>query len=368
MIYEDNYVDGRNVAITFPKEKRNLIYIFLESMEMTYADESVGGAMSENYIPELTQISLENENFVTYGKLNGAYTTSGATFTMVGLVAQTSGVPINDNLISNDTLNSNWESDNNYVPGVWAIGDVLNGEGYDQEFLIGSDKKFAGRSSYFKGHGNYDIFDYYTAIDRRYIDDDYMVWWGYEDKKLFEYAKTEIADLANEEDPFNFTMLTVDTHFTDGYLCDLCNDEYDDQYSNVIACSSKQVAEFVEWIQEQDFYENTTIVISGDHLTMDSDYIARQDATEFDRRTYFTVINGDAINEKPSVNREYTTLDLYPTTLAALGVQIEGNKLGLGVNLYSGEQTLVEQYGKDYLDIELLKDSKLYRKKILYGG
>ena len=118
MIYEDNYVDGRNVAITFPKEKRNLIYIFLESMEMTYADESVGGAMSENYIPELTQISLENENFGTYGKLNGAYTTSGATFTMGGLVAQTSGVPINENLISNDTLNSNWESDNNPHPPV----------------------------------------------------------------------------------------------------------------------------------------------------------------------------------------------------------------------------------------------------------
>lgn len=84
-------------------------------------------------------------------------------------------------------------------------------------------------------------------------------------------------------------------------------------------------------------------------------------------RKYISGI-GDAINEKPSVNRKYTTLDLYPTTLAALGVQIEGNKLGLGVNLYSGEQTLVEQYGKDYLDIELLKDSKLYRKKILYGG
>ena len=77
-------------------------------------------------------------------------------------------------------------------------------------------------------------------------------------------------------------------------------------------------------------------------------------------RKYISGI-GDAINEKPSVNREYTTL-------AALGVQIEGNKIGLGVNLYSGEQTLVEQYGKDYLDIELLKDSKLYRKKILYGG
>lgn len=366
-IYEDNYVDGRDVAITFPKEKRNLIYIFLESMEMTYSDQSVGGAMSENYIPELTQISLENENFGIYGKLNGAYTTSGATFTMGGLVAQTSGVPINENLISNDTLNSKWESDNNYVPGVWAIGDVLKGEGYNQEFLIGSDKKFAGRSSYFHGHGNYDIFDYYTAIDRGYIDDDYMVWWGYEDEKLFEYAKNELNNLASKGEPFNLTMLTVDTHFTDGYVCELCQNQYDEQYSNVIACSSRQVSEFLDWIKQQDFYDNTTVVISGDHLTMDSDYIERQNATDFNRRTYFTIVNGAAVNEKPCVEREYTTLDLYPTTLAALGVQIEGNRLGLGTNLYSGEDTLIEKYGLDYINVELLKDSQLYRKKLLYG-
>lgn len=48
-------------------------------------------------------------------------------------------------------------------------------------------------------------------------------------------------------------MLTADTHFTDGYLCDLCENEYNDQYSNVMSCSSKQVAAFVAWVQEQDF-------------------------------------------------------------------------------------------------------------------
>lgn len=67
------------------------------------------------------------------------------------------------------------------------------------------------------------------------------------------------------------------------------------------------------------FYDNTTIVISGDHLTMDSGYIDRNGASNFDRRTYFTVINGDAVNEKTNVAREYTTLDLFPTTVAALG-------------------------------------------------
>ena len=32
------------------------------------------------------------------------------------------------------------------------------------------------------------------------------------------------------------------------------------------------VNDFINWIKEQDFYENTTIVIVGDHLTMQSDF------------------------------------------------------------------------------------------------
>ncbi|MST75968.1 sulfatase-like hydrolase/transferase [Roseburia sp. MUC/MUC-530-WT-4D] len=367
-LYDDYYVDGRDIQLTFPEKKRNLVYIYLESMEMTYANRESGGAMMENYIPELTDIALENECFGDGEQLNGAYTLPGATFTMGALVAQTSGVIINENIVSNDTLNAKWESENNYLPGIWAIGDILNEQGYNQEFMIGSDGKFAGRSSYFAGHGNYDIFDYYTAIDKNYIDKDYYEWWGFEDKKLFKYAKNEIQKLSKEDAPFNFTMLTVDTHFTGGYVCDLCEQEYNDQYSNVIACSSAQVAEFLDWLSEQDFYEDTTVVISGDHLTMDSDYISKQGADLFDRRTYVAIVNGDVVNTQSNIQRKYTTVDLFPTTLAAMGVKIEGNRLGLGVNLYSGEKTLYERYGKDYLEVELLKDSKLYRQKLLYGN
>ena len=47
---------------------------------------------------------------------------------------------------------------------------------------------------------------------------------------FFEYAKTEIENLAVKDEPFNFTMLTVDTHFTDGYKCELCEKKYDTQY------------------------------------------------------------------------------------------------------------------------------------------
>ena len=43
--------------------------------------------------------------------------------------------------------------------------------------------------------------------------------------------------------------------------------------------------------------------------------------------------------------RIYSEMDLFPTTIASLGFKIEGNRLGLGTNLFSKEETLLEKYG-----------------------
>lgn len=364
-IYEEEYVKGENVAISFPEDKRNLIYIYLESMETTYASADVGGAMKENYIPELTELAQENIDFSAEGQLNGAHTLSGTTFTTAAIVSHTSGTPINTSLVDSATVNMWQYGEDSILPEVWTLGDVLEQEGYAQTFLIGSNGVFGGRTAYMNEHGSYTVKDYYTAIETGKIPDGYYVWWGYEDAKLFEYAKEELLSLSAEEAPFNFTMLTVDTHFTDGYLCENCGNAFGDQYSNVIACSSSMVAEFVDWIKQQEFYENTTIVIAGDHLTMDSYYIENKGADDFDRRAYFTIINPAEGCAEAETERSYTTFDICPTTLTALGAQIEGNKMGFGVNLFSEEQTLYEKYGEEYLNEELLKYSDFYLSELM---
>ncbi|MBO4862844.1 MAG: LTA synthase family protein [Eubacterium sp.] len=365
-LYEDRYVDGRDVSITFPEEKKNLIYIYLESIEVSYADAASGGGARQNYIPGLTKLAMENNCFSDGTALNGAHHVNGATYTMGALAAQTGGVPINENLVSNETLNRSWESENNYLPGLWTIGDILNEAGYNQEFLIGSNGNFAGRSSYFTGHGDYRIEDYEAAINEGRIPPDYKVWWGYEDEKLYEFAKEDLLRLSSDDRPFNFTLLTVDTHPTGGYVCDLCEDKYEAQYSNVIACADKQVSEFIEWIKQQEFYKDTVIVMCGDHLSPDSLYVNNEGFGGFDRRTYTNIINASEEVNSSSKPRVYTTLDMFPTTLAAMGVKIEGDRLGLGVNLYSDTPTLAEEYGLDYLNTELLKNSKFYKSKLLY--
>ena len=357
---EENYVDPASVNLTFPEQKRNLIYIFLESTENTFADESVGGAFEENVIPELTQLSLENENFSGDNTtLNGGVPMSGATWTIGAMFAQTSGLPLQISIDKNAM-----SSQSEFFPGATTLGDILEDNGYKQVLLLGSDAAFGGRELYFTSHGNYEMKDYNYYTSNGTLPSDYYVWWGYEDKYLFQNAKDELNELSQSDQPFNLTMLTVDTHFEDGYVCSECGDEYDSQYSNVYACSSKQVAEFVSWVQQQPFYENTTIVISGDHLTMDSDY-CDDVSDDYQRKVYTTVINAPCQPETQEY-REYTTFDNFPTTLAALGVQIEGNRLGLGINLYSSEETLYEKYGKPAFNDGLLEKSSLMDE--LSGG
>ena len=105
------------------------------------------------------------------------------------------------------------------------IGTVLDNKGYTQEFLCGSDAVFGGRQQYFSQHGNYRVYDYFTAIEQGDIPDDYYVWWGFEDHKLFDIAKKELTRLNKGNAPFNLTMLTVDTHTEHGYICDYCDTE-----------------------------------------------------------------------------------------------------------------------------------------------
>ena len=64
-------------------------------------------------------------------------------------------------------------------------------------------------------------------------------------------------------------------------------------------------------------------------------------------------------------NRTWSNYDMYPTVLAAMGVKIEGNRLGLGTDLFSNEPTVFEEFGYDYVNKELAKKSEFYNKRIL---
>ena len=247
--YEKEYVNPAKVKMTFPKEKKNLIYIFMESMESSYADKEDGGTMDDNYIPNLTKLARENVQFTDKkdGKVGGPVCLEATAYTAGGLVAQTSAINLK-------VMNSGAVSDS-FLPNLTALGDILNKQGYNQMFLCGSDGDFA--------------------------------------------------------------------------------------------------------------YEDTTIIIAGDHTSMvdTGSKFWKSLSNDYQRTVYNAIINPQcAYKKKVTTKRKFSTMDMFPTTLAALGVEIDGNKLGLGTNLFSGEETLREELGANYINKELKRNDKMYNQ------
>ena len=356
-IFEEKYVDPDSVEITFPEEKRNLIYIFLESMETTYQSYDLGGGNYVNLIPELTNLAQEHVSFSTSSQFSGAYQRGNTGWTIAAMLSQSSGVPL---VVPPGYDGNSYGQDGKFMPGLYSLSDLLHDNGYYQMLMVGSDAAFGGRESYYTSHHTDRIYDYYDACQSGVLpSEDYYVWWGMDDLYLYECAKAELVDLAKQDQPFAFTMLTVDTHHISGYVCAKCSNEYDEQYENVISCASRQVAEFVDWLQQQDFYENTTIVICGDHLSMDNAYFSRKGYDHSLRRIYNCFINA-SVTPVSTKNRTFTTLDMFPTTVAALGCTIENDRLGLGTNLFSSTPTLCEELGNDVYNEELGKSTNYY--------
>ncbi len=361
-LYEEHFIDPNSTQVKFPEQKRNLVYIFLESMETSYFSKDVGGGMEQNLMPNLHKLAEDNLNFShSENQIGGARTPTATTWTVAAMVSQTAGMPLKLPL---DIERNSYGNYSAFLPGATTITDILEKEGYNQALMVGSDASFSGRRNYFSQHGIDNIYDLYTAYDDELIPDGYKVWWGFEDWRLFEYAKEKITEMSQGDEPFAFTLLTVDTHFVDGWVCEYCEEEREEKYENVIMCSDRLVYQFVEWLKTQPFYENTTVIVTGDHLTMDDGYVKRTAGENFDRRVYNCFLNS-AVTPINADNRDFTTFDMFPTTLAAMGCEIEGERLGLGTNLFSSKPTLSEELGFEYLSDEIGKMSNYYNKKLL---
>ncbi|MBO4216635.1 MAG: LTA synthase family protein, partial [Clostridia bacterium] len=357
---EDNYVDPQTANITFPEQKQNLIILYLESMETSFADASHHGGNDVNPIPELCELAEENVNFSHTESLGGFTSPTGTTWTVAALVAMNCGVPLKLPL----GISSNSYGKEHFMPGITTLTDILHENGYYQAFMCGSQATFGGRRQLYVEHGVDEICDHGAAMIYGIVPYGYAVWWGMEDIHLFEYAKQKLPEMASRGQPFALSMLTVDTHHVGGYVCDVCEEEYPERYENVLACSSRQVYAFIEWVKQQDFYENTTIVICGDHPTMDAGYAERNLPEGYDRKVYNCFINAipQAVKEK---NREFTSLDMFPTILASIGCTFDGDRLGPGTNLFSASQTLSEELGRDELDAGISKKSDYYNDVFL---
>lgn len=354
--YEENFISEENFKIISPDKKRNIIYIFMESMEPGFTSVEKGGILKEDLIPNLTKIAEENISFGDTGKaVSGGINLAGTSWTVAGLLSKTSGVP----------YFMPFSGEKKCLPNLKKLGDFLYEMDYNLIFSMGSEKRFENRDSVLESQ-HFEIHDITWYKENKWLPENYQVFWGFEDAKLYNFAKKELDLLGKSEKPFCYALLTVDTHFPDGYTCPLCKLEHKENIENVISCADRQLGSFIEWAKTQEWYENTTIVITGDHCYLDAplnNFIARNSdlsrkEQEKSRRFLNIFINSKAETENP--RKPLNSFDMLPTILEAMGNKIEGKGMYLGRSMFSENKSLSETYDQDTFEKEIMKKTEKY--------
>ena len=343
--FEENFFPVRDSLISVDGNTRNLIVIFLESIENNFFA----------YMPELKKIAEQNYSFNNDVGLGGGYSVTGTSFTMASLVANTTGLPL---LFYSRAIEKVSNSGSYvYFPNQKSVYDVLHNYGYKNVFLQGTSSSFAGGKSYFLNHGIDQIYDVdnidlprETSLDKHMAD----FHPGFSDRTLFNVAKSILDTISNEK--FSLTLATIDSHFPHGFWDENCsikplNNSETEVFKAVLKCSSVYLDSFVDWVKGQSYGDNTMIVLIGDHPFM-GNVIVEGIAPE-NRKFVNVYIN--PVRPFSNTQRMITAFDTYPTILEGMGFYVNGGKLGFGRSLYGEEKTLIEKIGKDSLDGELRK-------------
>ncbi|WP_156894191.1 hypothetical protein [Atopobium sp. oral taxon 810] len=84
----DNYVDPASVKLSFPKQKRNLVHIYVESVETSYLDKAHGGYMDKNLMPDLMELAQTGIHFShTNYAFGGPHQVCGTGWSVAGMIS-----------------------------------------------------------------------------------------------------------------------------------------------------------------------------------------------------------------------------------------------------------------------------------------
>lgn len=317
------YVEPSSSFLKTPSEKRNLILIYVESLERAFLD-----FRGENLIEAIEDLSGET--------VLGFSQAPGTSWSIAGMVASQCGVP----LVGRYGVNLSGDHNQKFLGNAICLGDILAANGYDQTFLVGPDLRFAGMDKFYQTHK----FDHALGLEelKAFIPqgEKYGGWGnGVNDDALLDYARDRLDQLYHQDKPFNLTIITTDNHAPDGKPSSSCKpSEKVEGLTGVIRCTSRFVSQFVFDATAHPSAKTTDIFILGDHLFMATSQ--QIDWFRGERSIYFKLIS----HSERRIRREHgmTHFDVFPTILDSLGLLADSNQqIGLGFSLFG------EHYSKE---------------------
>lgn len=319
-------------------KRRNVIVVFAESFEKKYASVIDG----ENHIRVLDEEGVSFSDFTegyaqrwTQGALFSAFTG-----THIHYLSEFFRYSLYDKLKYDDKkdrllmVSNKIGTDFGFeTPNIDYLGDIMAANGYQNIFVQGADAVFSGTRKFLSQHGfeNKDIYD--LEVFKDYPEYDKSVnWWGVNDQIVFELFKQKISE-RDKHKSFFAVMFTLDLHRG--------NNPYYSSVNEIAKATITNLNDFIAWFRQQDFYEDTTLIVLADHKRMGT-------GIKPGGGLYNTFFNlPESLKKDVNVNRRFNQVDMFPSILEIAGFNLPQQRAGMGVSLFSSHKTIAEEYSYD---------------------
>lgn len=339
----ENYISP--IKFDAPTNKKNLILIYLESIENSYSDTKI---FEKDLLKPLNIESKTSFSFKNYTQ------TYGSEWTIGSFVSTQCGIPLKPIIFDHNHIGQNI---NSYLPGVTCLGDILKLHGYKNIYMGGASSSFAGKGKFLSQHGYEEIYGKNEWINLGYPEKNFSNWGLYDDL-LFEEAKKKILQLEKKNTLYNLTLLTLDTHHPKGFVSNFCYNMKVKNLEDIINCNSYLVRNFLDFFYENELHKNTNLVILGDHLSAANEISNK--LKKINNRFIFNIFYS---NDNFQKNREKMySYSMFPTILNFLNFEFKDNKLGLGTSgiNFRTNNAIIEDLDSVQLRNKLSKYSLVY--------
>ncbi|ANU22208.1 LTA synthase family protein [Planococcus donghaensis] len=334
-------------------EGRHLFIIQVESLQEFVIDKSVNG---QKITPNLNQLLSESAYFSNVFQQVGAGTTSDAEWMVnTGLYPQ-GMIPTSNSLSGKEAP---------------SLARALKGKGY------GSATYHADEVTFWNRDVLYPVLGYEEVFSSEDIPNVKEVGFGPADEVLFDFVAGELPRQLETYERIYANIVTVTSHTpfempdTMQYL-DLPS-EYEDMYIGnylqSVRYADEQIGSFIQILKDRELYDESLIVILGDHSGMHGSLVTEEDRQllgeflghEYSLKDQFTIpllFTGGNLFEETEMTRLGGQTDIMPTVLALLGIdhdypmmghnlfQYKKNLLGMRYYMPGGSYIQSEQFYK----------------------
>lgn len=347
-----NYVDANradpNQELAGIAKGRNVIAISLESTQSFVVNETLNG---KEITPFLNDFIKESYNFTNFYHQTGQGKTSDSEF-----LVDNSLYPLGRGAVFFTNAG------NKYL----ASPEIFRENGYYSSVMHANNKSFWNRDLVYESFG----YDKFFDLDSYDVNEENSIGWGLKDKEFFEQSVGLMKEMPQ---PFYTRLITLTNHFPFelGEEDKMIDEFYSssrtlNRYFPTVRYQDEALKRFIEKLKEDGLYENSIIVLYGDHYGISENHneamgqflgkeVTPFVETQLQKVPFVIHIPGVTDKAPKTIEKVGGQIDIRPTIMNLLGIDTDG-QIQFGNDLLSEEKP----------DFTVLRDGSFITKDHLY--